>query len=358
MGATTSVEPPNRQLSGLEAGRGIAAMLVLLTHCQHHCGLVFGPFPLGDIFAFGHAGVDFFFVLSGFIIFYAHWGDLGRPKRLPRYIERRFTRIYPLYWVVLTATLVVGLLSKHPFPSFEHIMVSALLLPTVGGIVVVDAWTLQHEVLFYGIFSTLLINKRLGMLVLGAWLIFLIVCAQVHFDWTSGLLSKLSSYFNFEFFLGIGAAWFAEREKTPAPKFLVLLGVSAFLATGAAEDSGLIANANIFTHAGYGLSATAVVLGLVAWERRFGLGVPAILAKLGGASYAIYLIHVLVIGLIWQIIQRAGLQDRLGPTITFIVLASGAAVAGVLGSIWIEKPLLKFFRRRRVASAPIAPEVV
>jgi peptidoglycan/LPS O-acetylase OafA/YrhL len=331
-------------------------MMVLLCHSAIHCRHAYGSFPLGQVFTFGHAGVDFFFVLSGFIIFHAHRRDLGRPSRLGRYLERRITRIYPLYWIVLGATLGMALLSSRPFPGLEHIAVSALLSPTVGGIIIVDAWTLQHEMLFYSIFACLLFNKRFGLLVFAAWLAFLISCTQSSIVWQSGLLSKLSSFFNFEFFLGMGAAWLTARGETPAPKLFVLFGLAAFLAVGIGEDLGYIVNANIYTHAGYGLSATAVVIGLVAWERQSGLSVPPILARLGSASYAIYLVHVLALGVTWQIIQRAGLQDKLGPIATFLIIAVTATFAGLLTSIWLEKPIMRFLRRRHaVTPSVVAP---
>jgi exopolysaccharide production protein ExoZ len=343
---------PRGKLEGLEAGRGIAAMMVLLCHSASHCLHAYGSFPLGRVFAFGHAGVDFFFVLSGFIIFHAHRRDLGRPGRMGRYLERRLTRIYPLYWIVLAATLGTALLSSHPFPGLEHIVVSALLSPTVGEIIIVDAWTLQHEMLFYGIFAFLIFNKRLGLAVFAGWLAFLVTCTQMSFVWQSGLLSKLSSYFNFEFFLGMTSAWLAARGEPPRPKLLVFLGLAAFLAVGVSEDLGLIINANIYTHAGYGLSATAVVIGLVAWERQSGFSVPPILARLGSASYAIYLVHVLALGVTWQVIQHAGLEDRLGPTVTFMIIAAIATASGVLTSVWVEKPVMAFLRRRIAAAVP------
>ena len=347
------VPQAHQKLEGLEAGRGVAAMMVLLCHCAIHCRRAYGAFPLGQVFTFGHAGVDFFFVLSGFIIFHAHRRDLGQPTRLRRYAERRITRIYPLYWIVLAATLLVALLSSHPFPGLEHIIVSALLSPTVGGIILVDAWTLQHEMLFYTVFAFLIFNRRLGLAIFAAWLAFLIACTQMSVVWQSGLLSKLSSYFNFEFFLGMGAAWFTARREIAAPKLLVFLGLAAFLAVGVSEDLGFIINTNIYTHTGYGLSATAVVIGLVAWERQSGFSVPPILARLGGASYAIYLVHVLVLGMVWQVIERTGLEERLGPVGTFLVIATTATVAGLVTSVWVEKPAMAYLRRHTAAAAPV-----
>lgn len=333
-----------KQLMGLEGGRGIAALMVLLCHCAIHCRKAYGEIPWLRTFTFGHAGVDFFFVLSGFIMFNTHWRDLGLRTSIPRYLMRRIFRIYPLYWVVLAATLVVATVSPRPFPGPEHIVVSLLLSPTVGGIIVGDAWTLQHEMLFYAVFTVILFNKHLGLVAFAAWLTFLTFCTQFPGAWQSGLLSKLSSYFNFEFFLGIGAAWLVVKRPVPAPQLLAIIGCAAFLTVGALEDLGIIVNLSIFTHAGYGVSAMLAVIGVVAWERRSGLYVPPILARLGAASYAIYLVHILVMGIVWQGLQLTGLASTFNPALVFVILVVVASSAGMLASTYIEKPLATFFQ--------------
>jgi exopolysaccharide production protein ExoZ len=77
------------RLEGVEAARGVAALLVVLYHAALHVeGDVPGSAVLWGLPHFGHAGVDFFFVLSGFIISFVHRRDLGRPDRLGHYLER------------------------------------------------------------------------------------------------------------------------------------------------------------------------------------------------------------------------------------------------------------------------------
>jgi peptidoglycan/LPS O-acetylase OafA/YrhL len=84
-------------LDAIQFARAVAAILVVLYHANRMLVLYIGQSTLGAQFVFGESGVDFFFVLSGFIIFYVHGDDLGRPDRLGRYLWRRFSRIYPIY---------------------------------------------------------------------------------------------------------------------------------------------------------------------------------------------------------------------------------------------------------------------
>src|SRR4051812_18041777 len=91
----------------LQALRGAACLLVVVLHTagvEAKFGLRFAP--LRPVQWFGYAGVDLFFVLSGFIIAATPRADLGRPRRLPAYLFRRAWRIYPTFWAVLALALV------------------------------------------------------------------------------------------------------------------------------------------------------------------------------------------------------------------------------------------------------------
>jgi hypothetical protein len=89
-------------------------MAVVLAHAGTVLGSsdALGYVPMRGIFRAGHAGVDVFFVLSGFIITLVHHGDIGRPRVCLDYVWKRCTRIFPMYWIalaVLTLTVSVGL---------------------------------------------------------------------------------------------------------------------------------------------------------------------------------------------------------------------------------------------------------
>lgn len=101
------------KLNSLQAYRGIAAVLVLLLHASKVGYLKFNYAFLGYKFAFGYSGVDFFFVLSGFIIMQMHHQDLGQPARWRAYAIKRIIRVFPIYWLVMLIIIPVYLVNAN-----------------------------------------------------------------------------------------------------------------------------------------------------------------------------------------------------------------------------------------------------
>jgi peptidoglycan/LPS O-acetylase OafA/YrhL len=88
------------QLTGL---RAIAAFMVFL----HHSGSAELPFLVQRLLAPMYIGVNIFFVLSGFLIFYRYQdGFILNVAWLKPYLKKRFARIYPMYFLLTTATFI------------------------------------------------------------------------------------------------------------------------------------------------------------------------------------------------------------------------------------------------------------
>ena len=83
------------RFSLLQIFRGWAAILVLLIHASYIAAGQHGMPIAGNFFTMGNAGVDFFFVLSGFLITHLHLGDIGRREKLNSYVRKRFVRGAP-----------------------------------------------------------------------------------------------------------------------------------------------------------------------------------------------------------------------------------------------------------------------
>lgn len=338
------------KLTGIEAGRGVAALLVVAMHTRGHLLKAFGPFPFSDIFAFGHAGVDFFFVLSGFIILHVHAADIGRPSALGRYFQRRFTRVLPFYWVVLALSILLVAL-KHPLPPSTNLISSVLLLPLSVDLSVPVAWSLQHEIVFYALFAMLIVNRDLGLMLLGGWFA-LIVCdlLTIGGDSTSGVLVNVHSAFDCEFFFGMLAAGLLRRIRVPYPRTLLLLGMVGFFGLSAAEDLHAVRALASATHLGYGIASMFIVLGAVEAERQGRLRAPRLLAAVGNASYALYLTHLLAIGALWQVLLACGLAEALPAWIEFAAFMAASVAFGFAASWGVEAPVTAFTRRLLVAA--------
>ena len=155
--------------------RAIAALLVVFFHSAGNLAKekYFGVLaePIERIFWFGgEAGVAFFFVLSGFIIHQVHRKEFNQPNRLIPYIKKRIVRVYPTYFIIFIGVFIIAKLTpsiRNTIPTDPILLIKSLLLlpqdsKVVGGTgapVLVVAWSLQYEILFYATFATALINR-------------------------------------------------------------------------------------------------------------------------------------------------------------------------------------------------------
>ncbi len=100
-----------RHLPALDGVRGIAILLVLLTHL----GAILRDTWIGQYLDFGWIGVDLFFVLSGFLITRILLGTASGPNYYRRFYIRRGLRIWPVYYVYVgVMLLLMRVLESYP----------------------------------------------------------------------------------------------------------------------------------------------------------------------------------------------------------------------------------------------------
>ena len=171
-------------IENLQILRFVAAFMVLLSHVQHELvvrgggeGSVFHPFDP----VYWPGGVDIFFVISGFIIYFVgHRAFAVGGAR--DFMLKRLVRIVPMYWIFTTLMLVSVLVLRHRVAhsdlSLSNIIQSYLFIPSRNAYgevspVLALGWTLNFEMMFYVVFASgLLMPRRAGMvfivLVIGA----------------------------------------------------------------------------------------------------------------------------------------------------------------------------------------------
>lgn len=259
-----------RRLRSVQVLRGVAACGVVFHHAYgtvHH----FGPSVIGA------AGVDLFFVISGFIM-----ATVATGRSPVGFLSDRIWRIYPM-WIL--ALVPWALVSHHEAPS---VVSSIALWPIYGGAfhnpILSVGWTLCFEMLFYVSFAAALASR--AWIPLGAF----VLCAAASFT-GAALFQYLGSPMIVEFLFGVAIARLPRSERL-GPLF-ILAGVCAFAVAPYWFYNVYLGPAACDRVIQWGLPAAAIVYGAISLDRFVGkaFDIPVFL---GNASYSIYLFHPLV----------------------------------------------------------------
>lgn len=335
------------RLSSVQIIRGIAACLVVFLHAssQTRHG-VLGGWPV-----WGLAGVDFFFVLSGFVITYISIDHFGDKKYFSYFLSRRLLRIYPIHWffAILFLLLLPAMTSEKAL-DLPGIVQSMLLYPLpqrhhVNSV----TWTLSHEIIFYSIFaSAFWLRRNYFLALLGVWTSSILLFSYWKFSNNYALITVLSRM-NYEFLYGCAVAFMIRKGYYPRGRIFAIAaiaaGVSFLIGTRIANPEMTDVRFLVrLRHLYFGLPCAAILFGCVLLESGSRTRIKQFLLFIGDASYSIYLVHPLVIGLLMK-------RAKLGTFITdkhliFALLASCSIAAGCLAYACVEKPLLKWLYSR------------
>ena len=316
----------------IELLRFIAALAVVYFHAVGTLRAVafpeIGPNPLTEL---GAAGVDVFFVISGFVIFLS----LTRKNRTPiEFARDRLIRLVPAYWILTISHLVilasVAILrgTEVPFDFSWTIQSLFFVSQPLGNNLplISQGWSLEIEMLFYLLVAVgLIIKNPIANIVFPA----VALVSLVGF----GLLPDLALEFIFGGLLG----YLYTRIKFPAP-----------VAIGA----GVI---------GIVLFVAPVILGAVDAPRWVTWGIPSmlvvfsainlpqlnwkILPTIGAASYPVYLLHMMVVNIVSPIMSMFGSSTAM----FFGALASCLILSQLLGIVFdklVDKPISRFLKAR------------
>ncbi len=356
-GAQGGGEAKAGTLESLQVLRGFAAMIVVLCHVNGAFNERFSVKPLGPLLDGGYVGVDLFFCLSGFIMYYTSRNQIGVRGGAVEFMMRRILRIYPLYWILTFLTIGVAQFESHLVNDWKlnvpYVVKSLFLVPQPFAPVMYQAWTLVHEVKFYAVFAGLMLLP-VRWAVWGFWVwvggSFVVLCVS-HFEagWLLGSLAgKGLTYFfhpaSLEFALGIAAAWVVLKARTEAwmDAGVLLLGV---MSTGLllVYFNELKPETRYFALVMFILPTFFLVLGGALVERRWRMKFPRLLVFLGNASYSTYMTHALLLpSMVWMVIPEKSSPGLL----VWAALAIGLLLHGLgAGVHWgLEAPMHRWSR--------------
>ncbi len=329
------------KLDLLQLGRAMAAILVLMYHLTSKVSDVYIPGYnfLNGIFRNGQTGVDFFFVLSGFIIYYTQSKNIGKKDRASKFIFSRLARVYPIY-LFITITFIIAYvifpdMQKDNF-SVAVIIKSLLLIPQTKPIDPV-AWTLSYEMLFYLMFfSIILFDKKKSKIIISTWVIItLLNTINIINVQEIPVLNFLFSNLNLEFIIGCFSAYVVKKHEFKQPVFLVIIGTVIFFIPWSMDIRIL-----------YAIGAMFIVIGFANMNLYKHIRSPKLFVYLGDASYSIYLSHWMSLAVILKVLLKLNLDKSLGSFITVSITAILSIGVSCFIYSFIEKPLTKYVKAK------------
>ncbi|WFE64879.1 acyltransferase [Micromonospora sp. WMMD714] len=360
----TTASPASSRLPSLTGLRWIAAMLVF----GYHAGtmrIVAQPDAKAVVdwlFTLGLSGVQFFFILSGFVLVWsARDGDRRRD-----FWRRRLAKIYPNHVLTWAAALLVMWWFADPVvprAALENLFLVQAWDPTPGYFYSINnvSWSLSCELFFYLCLPLVLPairRARSGLL----WAVVVAVPLVILALWPGQALLPEGTNWWFtqvfplvrstEFWLGVAAAELLRRGhwRGPGLPLASLLFVAVWVGAHwipAEMWAALLSVAYILV---IPAAARADVQGRWSpWRHRT-------LVWLGEVSFAFYLVHVLVMMTVLRLTGHwgVGLPGWSGPLAVLGFLVVNLALAAALHR-WVETPMMRRLApRRRPPPAPAA----
>jgi peptidoglycan/LPS O-acetylase OafA/YrhL len=382
------------RFTALDGWRGLCALLVAVYHFRtgshiEHWALVRNAYLF----------VDFFFVLSGFVVTYAYIDRIRTLDDTARMIWRRLGRLWPLHVAVLLAFILIELATpglawltgakRSAGAAFDPAS-SALLsaIPTnvllLHGLGVHDrltwnfpSWSISTEVWTYLLFAILVLLTRartllasLALVAIAAWVVTSHSDRGIAVDYDLGLFRCIAGFFTGHLVFRLMRAHPARAPRRPLLReAAALAAVAAFVMFAGRTPLEF---------------AAPLVFGAVVWVFALEQGAVSRVLKatpftrLGLWSYSIYMVHSLLISLVHRAAtvaeQALGVPlthwEHVGEASVRIVSFGGAwamdalvalylvAVIGLarLAWTWIEMPAQRWWNRpgRRDRTAPPA----
>jgi exopolysaccharide production protein ExoZ len=342
------------QLLPVQMLRAVAAIGVVFTHAITRTSnsiLHAGPHSVFansvEQLTVGDAGVDLFFIISGFIMLYVHKNDFSKPGAPARFMTRRIFRIVPIYWLLTTAAIAVLIFAPQLYTIHYNridlgwIASSYLFVPgTIQGQpmtpVVTVGWTLNYEMLFYVVFAAALLLPRSRAIPALCVFFGCAVLAGVLFAPSNPWLMLATSWLLLDFLIGLGIACWVDnggRLSMGARTLLLSIGLAGLAATvfWSPPEQGPL------RLAGWGLPM-AMIFFATCTMKLPGNRTTRTLGLLGNASYSIYLFQFFALPA-WGL-AMARLHARVLPfDVDVLILTALVTLSGLVFWLLVEQPI-------------------
>lgn len=340
--------------------RFIAASAVILAHLHsHYPKALEDGHPLWGILNFGAAGVDLFFVISGFVMVYSSEKFFRQPGATIEFLRRRLIRIVPLYWIC-TTFLIVFLATIHHGITIDDLSPGSILgsylfipIPRPSGLTAPAlgvGWSLNFEMLFYALFAFAVMLPRFYAVVAVSVVLYLFV--KLSGQDASGALTFYHNprIYQFVFGMVIGLIYSRRLRLSLLPSAIMLgAGVWMFI-----KADALPAYIPGFSRPyAWGIAFAMMLAACVLCKNKSTDNrMTKTLNLLGDSSYALYLTHSITLMMMTLFpIIFSGLTNLVSGVASLLIIPLSVCVlVAVLTHLLVEKPvtrqLNKWFKPR------------
>jgi peptidoglycan/LPS O-acetylase OafA/YrhL len=361
------------RINTIDGFRLIAIFSVILFHFYSHWTGAMGTpsyYPYGDkysFFSYGYLGVQFFFIISGFVIAFT----LHRTRNIVVFWEKRLARLLPAMLLCSAITFFVArkidtgyiFQEAHSFKNFLFSLTFAspkllnrIVPPNLSGISYLNFsyWSLWPEIQFYVLASVVYYIKpgkfarNFCILALIFYSFFLVIqnvamnnmfniSTTGHFINACFDTVQLFNIFTYVLWFSIGVIMFdIYSGEANLYNFVTLIIMASLLLYGCADD--WLVRLSF-------LAMMGLFLVFLYYPRALSFLSYKPISKIGMASYSLYLIHE-VIGniLIMRYASYFGKLDFLFPLVLIAVMIGFS----LLSFRFIERPIIKFLARKDI----------
>ncbi|WP_299864538.1 acyltransferase [uncultured Hoeflea sp.] len=350
----------------LESMRGLCALFIVLLHDSANNFLSDNAFINNS-----HVAVDFFFVLSGYVIALSYAERIGDWRQMGGFMRRRLLRIYPLHLFVLLAFLGVecskylaeihfGVVANTPAFSasnLENFLINLALLQGVLPDPVAfnpPSWSISVEFMTYAAFALAVLTRRTGALILAALLASLLFILRYH----DGHLNDGDSYQLIRCIWSFAIGYFVYRFQSLSVRFGSVSQAALFAICGLAVIYAAGTDLEVMIPLLFGLMVLSLVNRQLTSSRVLQTRP---LVYLGAISYSVYMVHSLVYWFTTQtfrfIVPALGFEqwDQMN-SILFTLISVGLTIA--VAHVTYHRIEMRFFKPRTAVKPDAEPAPV
>lgn len=329
------LRPMSNRLDNIQYLRAFAAIWVVVYHARD----IANTYTLSNsviasfLGAYGYAGVDIFFSISGFVIYYSTITKSVPPLQ---FILRRIERIVPPYFILTMAysvpLLILAGSINTPAPAIEKLLLSIFYSSffTYDTPVIYVGWTLEYEMLFYLLAAISLIKREAFERLPSALAIIVIGGLVITSNYKAAQF--ITNPIVLEFGFGIMVAqWWVSKKIDPL-NAITIIAALALLAANNPMHRVILA----------GIPSAILLIFAVNFTSEFKSKTSTVFRYIGDASYSIYLIQALSIPLVtkgFNLLPKSTPPDLLVFLTIIVTIASGCMFYSL-----IERPIFKWVK--------------